>query len=109
METRGGSLLVVGESKYNHIVSSYEHLGLIAIHSHAKFCEINLRGRNPINPDKDVIIIGSPCINRIKEAFDLYREGIQAGILSCKELKKMKKYFDTLPEFKEYIKNCTDN
>ena len=45
---------------------------------------------------------------KIKEAFYLYKEANIAGAFTCKEMKKMKKDLNTLPEYREYIKNCKD-
>jgi tetratricopeptide (TPR) repeat protein len=45
---------------------------------------------------------------KLKESFKIYKELIEAGGFSCKELRNLKSEFDKLPEYNEYIKHCKD-
>lgn len=46
--------------------------------------------------------------DNLAEAFTILKEIKEAGGYTCADLRSMKKVFDKLPEYKEYIKNCKD-
>ena len=45
---------------------------------------------------------------KTKEAFSLYKDLVNAGQTKCNELKALKKEFEKLPEYNQFMKTCKD-